>query len=72
MNIVESGVKLHKFIYLLHSFYIAHYLILKLLKALYIKAQITKKQKAIYRIKLFTDKCETLCTYEFGKRKSYD
>jgi len=28
---------------------------------LYIKTQITKKkQKAIYRIKLFTDKCETL------------
>ena len=47
----------------LHSFYIAHYLILKLLKALYIKTQITKKkQKAIYRIKQFTDKCETLHT----------
>ena len=35
---------------LLHSFFIAHFLILKLLKALYIKTQITKKQKAIYRI----------------------
>ena len=37
-----------------------HYLILKLLKALYIKTQIRKKQKAIYRLKLFTDKCEAL------------
>jgi hypothetical protein len=46
--------------YLFHSFYIEHYLILKLVKALYIKTQITKKQKAKNRIKLFTDKCETL------------
>ena len=46
--------------HLFHSFYIEHYLILKLVKALYIKTQIIKEQKAMYRIKLFTDKCETL------------
>ena len=45
---------------LLHSFYIAHYLILKLLKALYIKTQITKKKRKKKAISLFTDKCETL------------
>jgi len=56
----QQNIHIKLFIYLLHSFYIAHYLILKLLKALYIKTQITKKQKSIYRIKLFTDKCETL------------
>jgi hypothetical protein len=44
--------------YLLPNFYIAHYLISKLLKALYIKKKKGanyKKQKAIYRIILFTD-----------------
>ena len=61
--------KLLLLLLLLHSFYIAHYLILKLLKALYIKTQITKKQKAIYRIKLFTDKCATLHIH-FAKGKA--
>ena len=32
--------------HLFHSFYIEHYLILKLVKALYIKTQITKKEKS--------------------------